>query len=434
MPGPVSAAETAWTKDQELSKQAEINQAQLRANRPVNEFTPYGTKNWTDWGNNNWTSSETLSPNEQMLYDANTKQQLMDFNNNQLENPYLIASKKAKYDQEASDAALAMEENPYKRMALYDAYMTDKSKQSRNLEQLDYAKGLLPDAAKYWGLQDKSMEDYSNFINTAANDKLDMTGLGGIIPADAKDRQRLEDAMYSKYTSRLDPQFDEEQRKLGLRLVQSGMNPTSEAYKSAMESFGRTRNDAYSGARTDATEFGGVEQERQVGMQINSRKNALGERQADVASRRDSRNQRLGELSSKADMYSNAVKDKLQGYGNLTNIQAGFGERFAAGAPGNPSGSGSTGATYTRTATQPYNRPNIGGQSTAQMAGTDVGNDMSQALQSNNTLKQQQAAAKKATTTTAATTAATAAATIAAAAIAANASAAAGAGVAAGVA
>lgn len=416
MPSGPSAQETAWTKGQELTLQGELNRAQLRANRPVNEFTPYGTKNWTDLGNDNWTSSETLSPNEQKLYDANTQQQLRDFETNKALNPGQTAVAKGSLEQALRDQALSKEEAPYKRLALYDAYMTDRSKQQANLSQLGKAKGFLGDIGKDWASQSGSMSDYANYLKTGANDRLDMTGLGGIIASDPKERKRIEDAMYAKSTSRLDPQFAEDQRKLGLKLVQSGFDPTSQAYSSAMEQFGRTRNDAYSGARNDAVEFGGTEAQRQLQMQIEARKNALGERQAGVSSIRDSRNQRLGELSSKADMYSNSVKDRMQTYNQLTNIAPGMGQTTGSASGSNANTSGSSGS---RTQTQPYNRPQIGGQQTAQMAGTEVGNTLSEGLQKEADRKQQAAAAKKAQTTQAAVGAATAAATIAAAAIAA---------------
>jgi hypothetical protein len=342
-----------------------------------------------------------LSPNEKALYDANTQQQLRDFASNKELAPGQTAVAKGSFEQALRDQALSKEEQPYKRLALYDAYMTDRSKQQANLSQLGKAKGFLGDIGKDWTSQSGSMSDYSNYLKTVANDKLNMTGLGGIIASDPKERKRIEDAMYAKSRSRLDPQFAEDQRKLGLKLVQSGFDPTSQAYASAMEQFGRTRNDAYSGARNDAVEFGGTEAQRQLQMQIEARKNALGERQAGVSNIRDSRNQRLGELSSKADMYSNSVKDRMQTYGQLTNVNSGMGQ-------------GSSGSGSNRTQTQPYNRPQIGGQQTAQMAGTEVGNTLSEGLQKEADRKQQAAAAKKAQTAAIATATASLAATAAA--------------------
>ena len=426
-PGPVSAAETAWTKEQELNQQQEINRKQLTANRPVNEFTPYGIKNWTDWGGDHWTSSETLSPNEQALYDANTASQLRGFDNEARMNPYMLNTAKMGYEQTQRDAALAKETNPQrrqalidqyaqtarnaalaketnpqKRQALLDQYATEKLASAQDRSQLGYAKNLMGQLPGKWNAADTANKSYADFTKTAANDKLNMTGLGGIINASPAERKRLEDAMYAKSRSRLDPQYEEEQRKLNLQMAQSGFDPTSQAYASAMAQFGRTKNDAYSGARNDAIEFGGTEEQRQLEMQINARRNALGERQAGVSNIRDSRNQRLGELSSKADMYSNAAKDASQNYLNMSKTNRGINDTSLGAAPpaapstttgGNASSSGSS---YARTNTQPYERKQIGGQNTAQMAGTEVGTTQSDALQKANDVKRQNAAAKQA--------------------------------------
>ena len=80
------------------------------------------------------------------------------------------------------------------------------------------------------------------------------------------DRQRVEDALYSRSTSRLDPQFQMGQRDLETKLYNQGVQPGTEAWNRELDSLARQKQDAYSGARTDAITGGGQEQSRLYGM------------------------------------------------------------------------------------------------------------------------------------------------------------------------
>lgn len=64
------------------------------------------------------------------------------------------------------------------------------------------------------------------------------------------------DAIYNQATSRLDPQWDQTQRRLEAQLSQQGLAPGSEAYGQAIDSFNRAKNDAYTSAQNSATESG----------------------------------------------------------------------------------------------------------------------------------------------------------------------------------
>lgn len=61
-------------------------------------------------------------------------------------------------------------------------------------------------------------------------------------------RTSAEDAMYSSLVSRLDPQWDQDQQALDIQLRNQGLQPGTEAYDNAMESFMRSRTDAYNQA------------------------------------------------------------------------------------------------------------------------------------------------------------------------------------------
>ena len=95
--------------------------------------------------------------------------------------------------------------------------------------------------------------------------------------ADAAARQQAIDAMYGQYTSRLDPRFAEEQTAAETSLATQGIGVGSDAYTKAMESFGRTKNDAYTSAMNQAVSSGGAEQSRLFGLAANARERAIQE-------------------------------------------------------------------------------------------------------------------------------------------------------------
>lgn len=90
-------------------------------------------------------------------------------------------------------------------------------------------------------------------------------------------RQQVIDALYGQYKSRLDPQFGQAEEDLLTRLTNQGISTDSDAYQRAVESFGRTRNDAYNTASNTATVAGGEEQSRLYGMSSNARERAIQE-------------------------------------------------------------------------------------------------------------------------------------------------------------
>lgn len=73
----------------------------------------------------------------------------------------------------------------------------------------------------------------------------------GPVTGDAA-RQQAIDASYGQATSRLDPQWDKREEAMRTRLLNQGLDPTSEASKGAMSDFGMQRNDAYGSAMNNA--------------------------------------------------------------------------------------------------------------------------------------------------------------------------------------
>ena len=104
-------------------------------------------------------------------------------------------------------------------------------------------------------------------------------------------RQRAEDALYRRASSRLDPYWQQQEEATMSRLWNQGLRPGDEAYDAAMANMGRARTDAYQTAMDQAIAGGGAEMERGFGMDLRRRQQALSE-----ALRR--RGQTLGEISA----------------------------------------------------------------------------------------------------------------------------------------
>jgi hypothetical protein len=61
-------------------------------------------------------------------------------------------------------------------------------------------------------------------------------------------RKAAVDAAYGQATSRLDPQWQAREGEARTRLINQGLDPSSEAFRTEMDALGRQRNDAYGGA------------------------------------------------------------------------------------------------------------------------------------------------------------------------------------------
>ena len=128
-------------------------------------------------------------------------------------------------------------------------------------------------------------------IGEVLGQDLDFSGLPQAPQADEAARQQVQDALYGRYTSELDPRFAREQRALETQLINQGFARGSEGYTSALEDFNRSKNSAYDTALTSAIGGGGAEQSRLFGLQGSARERALQEMFAE-------RNQPINELAA----------------------------------------------------------------------------------------------------------------------------------------
>ena len=101
-------------------------------------------------------------------------------------------------------------------------------------------------------------------------DKVDFSGAPAMptfdTVADDAARQRVEDALYQRATSRLDPEWNQRQTQLETQLVNAGHARGSPGWQQALDDFNRQRTDAYDAARQGAIATGGEEQSRLFGL------------------------------------------------------------------------------------------------------------------------------------------------------------------------
>jgi hypothetical protein len=90
-------------------------------------------------------------------------------------------------------------------------------------------------------------------------------------------RQRAEDAIYQRSTSRLDPMWEQREGDLQSRLYNQGLREGDAAFDREMGNFGRSRTDAYQGAMDQAIAGGGNEASRQFGLDMQGRQQGISE-------------------------------------------------------------------------------------------------------------------------------------------------------------
>jgi hypothetical protein len=92
-------------------------------------------------------------------------------------------------------------------------------------------------------------------------------------------RNRAEQAIYGRATSRLDPRFEQQQNQYQTRLYNMGLREGDPAFDQQMQEFGRTRNDAYQNAMNESIMGGGQEMSRQFNQGLQGRSQLLNELQ-----------------------------------------------------------------------------------------------------------------------------------------------------------
>gem|GEM_PF-780001 len=122
------------------------------------------------------------------------------------------------------------------------------------------------------GLANTLLGSASDTLGTQA----DWSGLPAI-GSGMEARNRAEDAIYGRASSRLDPMWQQREDATRTRLYNQGLREGDAAYDTAMGNMGRERTDAYSQAMNSAIAGGGTEMSRQFGQDLQGRQQSIAE-------------------------------------------------------------------------------------------------------------------------------------------------------------
>jgi hypothetical protein len=128
------------------------------------------------------------------------------------------------------------------------------------------------------------------------------------------ERQKVEDALYAQHTSRLDPQFQQDETALKNRLYSQGIREGNPAWTQAFDDFHRQRSGAYTDARNTSITGAGAEQSRLFGMASTARGQQAQEALASAGFGLDSRSQGVSEALTEGN-FSNVVTQLERSYG-----------------------------------------------------------------------------------------------------------------------
>lgn len=101
--------------------------------------------------------------------------------------------------------------------------------------------------------------------------------LGAMPSASDATRKAVEDAYYKSATSRLDPQFQQQEAEMRSRLANQGLTEGSEAYNRELQQFNMGRTDAYGAATNSSIMNSTSEMAKQFQMEMAARQQGVGE-------------------------------------------------------------------------------------------------------------------------------------------------------------
>lgn len=151
----------------------------------------------------------------------------------------------------------------------------------------------------------------------AVQERLDFSGAPGMPSASEGTRLNAEDAMYSRATRMMDPEWQTRQADLEAKLANQGITAGSDAYKGAMEGLARERTMAYGDARDRAVEAGGADMARMFGLGMDARQQGVSEATQQGQFANASRGQLISELLQDMAQRNAAIS----GQANLASAQ-----------------------------------------------------------------------------------------------------------------
>lgn len=116
-----------------------------------------------------------------------------------------------------------------------------------------------------------------NRVDEATANRFSLDNAPAVTGINEDARNKVEDALYSRATNRLDSRFSDQQGDLETQLATQGFARGSEAWNREMNNFEENKNDAYEQARLGAEAQGISEQGRLFGLEQSQRSRAIEE-------------------------------------------------------------------------------------------------------------------------------------------------------------
>lgn len=191
----------------------------------TNQYTPYGSQVFTKSpGSDQWSSTVSLSPEQQHLYDLQTQ----------------------------GDTALG--ETANSQLGRVQSSMSqplDVSGAPARVNSVDGANYSMYGGGSPSYQRSGSAPSYADFSGNISQ-----------LPDYGNQAKEVEDSLYRSATTRLDPQFQRDEEAMRSRLLNSGVAENSEQYRNAFDDFNRSKQTAYGDARDRAIQGRGAEQSR----------------------------------------------------------------------------------------------------------------------------------------------------------------------------
>lgn len=272
------APDYAAAAQQQAESSREVTEQQTWANRPTIN-TPFGQQTWEvtpQWDPstgqylNTWTQNTNLTPESQAALDSQMRLQQG--------RSGLAESLLGRAQQEYGDT---MDWSQFDQLA-------------QTPEAGDYGASLpgfenLPNVPNYDvnGLPARGQASAQDIQRG-----LDTSGLQNVDPSQ-RYNQDAENAIFGQWNQRMAPEFGRQEDQLRTQLYNAGLKEGDQAYDTEMQKLRQSQNDARTNAQYQATIGAGAEAQRMQGMDLSTRGQQFGERQAGGAFYNDAARQAM---------------------------------------------------------------------------------------------------------------------------------------------
>jgi hypothetical protein len=280
--------------DYQFGLETKAQEQNLAANR-VNQQGPWGSTNWSQDPAGQWTQTTTLDPAEQQRLDqqrglttglGGVAQGLVGQVGQQIQNPL-------DYSGFAQGPSGAPGGPQFGQVGTGPQFNSNFGTVDPN----DLMNSGTATGGNFGG---------ANAREIALQDQIDMGGISAMPEASEAARQQVIDAMYGQASSRMNPEFEQQQRQQLDRLYAMGGREGDQFFNEQQGNLGRQQTDARQQALWNAIQGGGEEQSRLFGLGMANRQQGFNEAMGRGQFTNESRMNQFGQGLSNAQMRNQA--------------------------------------------------------------------------------------------------------------------------------